>query len=306
MFYRSIVTSLALCLPGAAWSAVECAPLSATFYEDARADTVSACVTSQNVQDRDGDGNTPLHLAVVSSPDTDVIRYLLALGADPASLNAAGHMPVHRLAASGSVPGHVAALKTWGADLNARIGTDVCSRPMRTCAASALTVVAARPDALPLMRAFLAAGADVTAEDGSGRTALLEAARMSGVDAVELLLAAGADLEDVDFKDFTALHLAALRGPDPDLAEPSDRALVQYLLDMGADTASKTDVGVTPLMFAAAYTDDAGIWQILARATDSDSYCEPDEKERTIRDLFDANPNLERDSMYWEIVQQCG
>lgn len=66
----------------------------------------------------------------------------------------------------------------------------------------------------PIVRAFLAKGADVNGADGNGGTALIWAVAGGNGDIVALLIAAGADLDAADSGGVTAIKLAEERGRD--------------------------------------------------------------------------------------------
>ena len=246
-----------------------------------------------------------MHVALVHSPDTSVIRFLLSEGANTTLRNSEGYAPIHSLAAFGRVAGHLAAYKAWGGDVGLALDADECSLPLRTCQTVPLHLVAARPGALELLIGFLAAGADIGKYDAKGRTALHLAARTSGVLAVEALLAAGAEIDATDFEGFTPLMLAAQRGADPVVPAQSDRALVNLLLDLGAEVDAENQQGLSAVMLAATYSDDPQIWSRLVEMTEDETLCAVDKKGRTVKALFDLNDRLDRDNAYWVVNQKC-
>ena len=75
--------------------------------------------------------------------------------------------------------------------------------------------VAIKNRLVAVVEALLAAGADVEARDGSGRTALHHAAEWGEVVVAELLLAAGADHEALDEHGRTPLYYARSDGYAP-------------------------------------------------------------------------------------------
>lgn len=295
---RLVIFSLFYVLSSAAY-AIECEFKTEGFYRDVSAQEMADCIAAdpENVRARDDQGNTPLHLAMMHSPRTEVIRLLISLGADLEALNAKKETPIHTLAAEGNVTSHVAAFSASGGEINDPGPDDACN--IGNCATRPIHRIAQRPESIDLLRTFLAVGADATAQDPSGRTPLHYAAEASSWEAVEALIAAGANPNSDDFKGMTPLHLAAQRGPD------SDESVVRLLLWYKADANNTNDEDQTPLLLAAAHTDDPTIWLHLFEATDPEMRCQPDKKGRTAQKMVDLNPEIERDANYWQLNQDC-
>ena len=93
-----------------------------------------------------------------------------------------------------------------------------------------------------VVRALVEQGADVTARQGDGATALHWAAYWDDVDVAGLLIDAGADVNAANDLGVTALWTAAENGRAP---------MVRRLLDAGADANVPLLSGETPLMTAA-------------------------------------------------------
>ncbi len=72
-------------------------------------------------------------------------------------------------------------------------------------------IEAAKKGCAPIVRAFLAKGADIDAADANGGTALIWAAARGVADVVELLIRCGADLDVRDSGGMSALTLARAR-----------------------------------------------------------------------------------------------
>ncbi len=139
-----------------------------------------------NINATDAMGETPLHWACAYN-DVELVRLLLSLGADPhANRGLNGQTPVCRCSNAEIV--HL--LKAAGADLNA---PDVDGdRPLHYAD-------------LDLTRALLAEGADVNGRNAHEQTPLFTA---DGVEKATLLLAAGADPNVQDDCGETPLSMA--------------------------------------------------------------------------------------------------
>jgi ankyrin repeat protein len=100
-------------------------------------------------------------------------------------------------------------------------------------------------------------GANVNEPDGSGRTALLEAAWNGNAGIVDYLLSQGADPNAADRSGFTPIMRAV---------EGGHRDIVGALINKGADVNCRGRVrGVTPLMLAA----ENGHLELIAALLDS-------------------------------------
>ncbi len=117
--------------------------------------------------------------------------------------------------------------------------------------------VAAEKDAIEVVEALLAAGANIESRDRISATPLMAAAKLGSPELVQLLLDSGANIRATDVIQNTALSWAAGFG------KPGS---VQVLIDAGADIeVSSGPVGFTPLIWAAGYGSPESV-QILIDA----------------------------------------
>jgi ankyrin repeat protein len=207
-------------------------------------------------------GSTAL---IWSATDLAKVELLLAHGANPNLASKRGRTPLLVAAMSdGSAP-IVRLLVSKGADIQAK---DF----LKTTALKA----AAFGNDTETVRLLLEAGLDPNAADLPGLTPLMMAAGWNGnLETVKLLLAKGAKVNAVSrpvmglptriapskFGNLTALLMAAPFGPP---------ALIETLLDAGAEVNGKDVRGMTPLMLAVAtdHQDAAVIRLLLSRGAD--------------------------------------
>ncbi len=214
------------------------------------------------VEERDGNGNTLLHLAAAGG-DADLVRYLVEKGAGLELRNARQKTPLH-LAAMNDRTDAVAALLGKGAAIEAR---DDYQR-------TALVLCARERGQAATARALIEAGADVNSVDKFGDSALGLAAWRGKQEFVDLLLEKGARLPEGEPKRRQLAAEAASHGLTalfqrladqiPDLkaaAEDGDllnaaasggsAGIVAALLAKGCDPARADRFGWTPLHYAA-------------------------------------------------------
>jgi tetratricopeptide (TPR) repeat protein len=106
---------------------------------------------------------------------------------------------------------------------------------------------------------LLSKGADLTAEDYFGDTALNEAAGQGHKDVVELLLNKGAEVNAKDKKGSTPLYDAALEGR---------KDVVELLLSKGAEVNVKNKDGRTPLHLAAFFGQKDVVELLLSKGAE--------------------------------------
>ncbi len=195
----------------------------------------------EEVNARDSDGNTPLHLAAeAANPSAATI--LLDAGADVNALSNNGATPLHMTVRNESADIMTSLLEA-GADIDA--GAGGLGTPLLL--AIAYRGYATRRIGETAVNALLDAGADVNAADSQGTTPLLasmDPTRREGslADLPLRLLTHGADPNRSDGQGRTPLHAAAsAEGPE----------ILRALLDAGADPRALTDEGSSPLHAAA-------------------------------------------------------
>ncbi|MCY4384218.1 MAG: ankyrin repeat domain-containing protein [Nitrospinae bacterium] len=218
-------------------------------------------IEERRANERDEDGNTPLHHAA-GKDNYEVVTNLIALGVDVNAKNKAGSTPLHR-AAQNNAREVAALLIKAGADVRAKRSSD--STPLHDAAENNAREVAAL---------LIDAGADVNAKTKSGRTPLHNAARKGARGMAALLVKSGANVNLKRKNGKTLLHVAAQnnsrdmavlliglgaevnakdkkrRTPLHYAAQNNARDVAVLLIKAGADVNAKTDYGWTPLRWA--------------------------------------------------------
>ncbi|CAH3039511.1 unnamed protein product [Pocillopora meandrina] len=164
-----------------------------------------------SIDDRDNQGETPLMHAAVAG-NTEVLKYLLAQGADPLLRNNLEFGLLH-LAALSSNFLTIEAVLSENFDINARC-TDLGLTPLLACLVSGK---------LKAANYLLERGADEHLKSERGWTVLTAAAMSGDVAAIEMLLKRGHNPNSRDGCDKTPLMWAAENG---------NKAAVEYLLPL--------------------------------------------------------------------------
>ena len=189
---------------------------------------------------RDEQGKTPLLKAAASGRNTEVIGLLLAAGADPNALDAQRLTPLH-WAATDNAQALPLLLKAGAMPNAADDGGDT---PLHLAPTSR--------DVGSAM-ALVAAGANVNARNKAGRTPLHMAAYVySNAATVEFLVAKGASVNAADDDGDTPLHLASRHV-----------ASAMVLVAAGANVNARNKAGQTPLHMAACISNNAATIEFL-------------------------------------------
>jgi|TARA_B100002003_G_scaffold82034_1_gene76522 ankyrin repeat protein len=174
-----------------------------------------------DVDARDDDGKTPLHLAA-NHGHKEIAELLIAKGSNVNAKNRSGQTPLDM--AYGEI-----------ADLLRKHGA-------KTREELSALIDAARNGNIEAVKQAIADGADVNAKDGKGGgTALIFASYDGNTEIAKLLISKGADVNAKSKYGYTPLNRAAGNG---------QKAIVELLIGNGAHVNMKDDDGHTPLNFA--------------------------------------------------------
>ena len=191
-----------------------------------------------DINTRDNDGRTPLHVAAerTSSERVGVVRVLLEHGANVGARDNRASTPLHIAAEDGRVE-VVRMLLEHGANVDAE--DDQGKTPLHAGAAE--------DGKVEVVRMLLEHGANVGAEDNQGKTPLhAGAAEYGTVEVVRMLLEHGANVGAEDNQGKTPLHGAAKDGRVE---------VVRMLLEHGANLDAQDNQDRTPFQIASANGD---------------------------------------------------
>ena len=183
---QTIQAACLLLALAAASTSADCNLDSAQFFKQASEQQVSGCLEELRPSRSlfMGLGGSPLHWAASFTSSPEVIRQLLAEGADVNQRIENGVTPLHRAALNNTEPAVLAALLEAGADINSRDHQK--ATPLHQAALNNV-----EPKVIEML---LAAGADINSRTDYGITPLHWAAHGNWNPAIiELLLESGAD-----------------------------------------------------------------------------------------------------------------
>lgn len=211
-------------------------PLHDAIRKDDHAEVERLLESGKDVNAKDEDGNTPLHLAAAAG-HPQMIELLLKHGADINARGENGQTPLlSALIEVGGYPDKDREKRySASAILLINRGADVTVTDSRGKTA---LHQAAYYGMLDVAKELIKKGADVNANGGVG-TPLQEATE--NLDMVELLVSHGADVNAKSSTGITPLHRAA---------QWNDAKVVEFLISKGADVNARTNDGRTPLNFA--------------------------------------------------------
>ena len=197
-----------------------------------------------DVNFRESDGSTPLHMAV-SYPE--MIKFLIGKGAKVDAADNEHAQPIHCAAFRGHLES-VKLLVKAGADCESK-GPGGDSPIYLACCLSDITE---KSDRLGLVKYLLGKGVKVDALDDMLNTPLAIAVENSSYAIVEMLVKAGANVNAKNKLDMIPLHRAAarLRGPEMSCDGGKEEwatavKVIQLLVEKGSDVNAKTSTGKT-------------------------------------------------------------
>ena len=182
-----------------------------------------------DVNSKNGDGFTPLHVAAVRNRRA-VVKLLIDHGADVNTKAEDGRTLLHHVAREGHV-NIVKLLLDSGSDLSAK---DNAKRTPLNCAL--------RWRKYDVAELLVTGGADVNTKDGTGITPLHYASSSGNGDIIKLLISRGSDVNAKRTNGETPLHYASRAG---------HLNASELLIANSADIDAKQEDGLTPLHMSA-------------------------------------------------------
>ncbi|MBR5888324.1 MAG: ankyrin repeat domain-containing protein [Akkermansia sp.] len=198
-------------------------------------------------------------LDAAKNGETELVKLLIAAGADVNQADILGETPLHNAA----IFGHAECVKLLlaaGADVNAKGNAKVNEHDddytWNSYTSCTPLIVAVGNDHAGCAKLLLAAGADVNMASEDGETPLYWAAHYGRAECAKLLIDAGADVNKADKYGGTPLYWTA----DEGLTE-----VMKLLIAAGADVNQTDKDGETPL-YRAAYSGHAECVKLLINA----------------------------------------
>jgi ankyrin repeat protein len=219
------------------------------LHEAAAADDLAALkrlLSESNVDSKDGDGRTPLHVAAETGRK-DAAELLMMTGASVDAFDGNGNTPLNRAAAQGHAD-VVASLLARGADPNHR---GLFGFSPLECAVS---VGRDETSALQICRTLLDHNADPNLPTDDGQVPLMAAARKGWLSAVTMLVHSGADVNAQAQNGETPLLKAATAGFGG--ISDDQYEVVAFLARHGGDKSRCDMYGNNAVSLAKKYADE--------------------------------------------------
>lgn len=194
---------------------------------------------------RDSFGNSVLHYAAVNNPDPQVIRYLISLGINVNTVNRAGQTPLY-LAIKNQA--HDQIILTL---LKAKANPNLRDKQGLTALAYAMEV-----PSISLLQSLRIYKAQSDITNSVGSNVLINAITNPEIseDIISILANSAKRINRIDRKGYTPL-IYAIRKNLPQR--------VETLINAGANVNSPGSNGISPLMHAAATSDNQAMFEIL-------------------------------------------
>ncbi|MCR5347645.1 MAG: ankyrin repeat domain-containing protein [Fretibacterium sp.] len=213
-------------------------------------DVVSLLLKDENPNTRDSALMTPL-MEACRAHSLPTVRLLLEHGASTELRDKSDWTPMTFAVMSNAGPELIRLLAGFGASLE--LGTRDGITP--------LMLAAHAPEQLEGLKALASVGADLNYQSRQGMTALMVAAASGNGAAVKELLALSADVSLRDEGGMTALAHAVQ-------AQRDNTEVMERLIRAGAETDTRAEREMTPLMNAALRDCDWGVKVLLAAGAD--------------------------------------
>jgi len=214
---------------------------------------------------------TPLHIAVASNPNVDVIKYLISQGANVNARNKYSYSNRYfEDRSDGWTPLHMAAINNSDAEVFEYLishGADIKTR--NTYGSTLLHVAAHYNNSIEVIEYLISQGLDVNEYNSNSMTPLHYAAFYNpDIEVLKYLISQSAE-KVLNRWNETLLHMAAFGNPNVEV--------IKYLISKGFDVNAESKYGETPLDLAEK-NPNYEIWIYIKNYLDSQCFEDKEDK----------------------------
>lgn len=254
------------------------------------ADISKLLASGLDINAQDGEGNTPLEIAVMFAK-ADSVLTLISAGADVNIANSEGRSPIWSAAFSANVKWDgnkkisvIKSLIKAGADVNQEDSFGVT--PL-------IAAIKMRPSSCVVIRLLLDAGADIEHKTNFGYTPLSSACKFLSVNVVKTLLKAGANPNSTDEDNLTPLQYICKRAWDVGW-DAREQDMLRRMGDIAAILLSYGAASKTPNSEKSAQDINSGFYLAVTEKIKDKAFC------NIVKQADINTDNEEKSTFEWE------